>query len=211
MNSLLPALRNPWKFVAVGASGGGANPAVPLPAGIQQGDLLILSCASLTNTFGTVPAGWTALVQNQNYASSYYFSIYAKIASASESAPTVTVSGGDKCYMLAWRNISASYLDVQGTVSTATSTTIATNSLTTTKHGDLIVSFFYEQGGSVGQTWTAPANTTERLNVPGDTLVGPGMEIVDELQNQYGATTQRTATINATKGLASIAIAFAEI
>jgi hypothetical protein len=79
-------------FVAAGtvAHGNNASVAPSLPAGAQAGDLLLVWAAIRNSGTGTVdtPAGYTLLLQSGNVA------LLAKLHTGTESAPTVTFTGG---------------------------------------------------------------------------------------------------------------------
>lgn len=73
---------------AVNANNASVTPT--LPGGWAQGDLLVIFATIRNSGTGSivVPAGWTAMLQVDNIA------LLGRRATASESAPTVTVSGG---------------------------------------------------------------------------------------------------------------------
>lgn len=79
-------------FVAAGAAAHANNASVSpgLPAGLAQGDQMLLLAAIRNSGTGTpdTPSGWTPLVDAGN------MRLYGKTAGASESAPTVTFTGG---------------------------------------------------------------------------------------------------------------------
>jgi hypothetical protein len=96
-------------FVAVGTAAHADNaPVTPsLPASIAAGDLLLVLAAIRNTSFtANVPAGYMSIVDSTNQR------LFAKIATASESAPTVTFTGGaagDTCsaQMAAFRGVAA--------------------------------------------------------------------------------------------------------
>ncbi len=79
-------------FVAAGAAATANNASVTpaVPAGYAEGDLLLIWATIRNSGAGSivVPAGWTALQQTDNVA------LLGRRATASETAPTVTVAGG---------------------------------------------------------------------------------------------------------------------
>ncbi|MGH3986926.1 MAG: hypothetical protein ACRDTZ_06365 [Pseudonocardiaceae bacterium] len=79
-------------FVAAGTAATANNGSVApgLPAGITEGDLLVIWAAIRNSGTGsiTVPAGWTAMLRADNIA------LLGRRATSSESAPTVNISGG---------------------------------------------------------------------------------------------------------------------
>jgi hypothetical protein len=90
-----------WSYVASGAAGNGNNAsslAPGLPAGIQAGDLLVLQVQTFGGTSArtpSTPSGWTAFdgsngfTQNGTSAHGFWY----RIATGSDSAPTITMSG----------------------------------------------------------------------------------------------------------------------
>lgn len=100
---------NTATFVNAGAASHGDNASLTpaLPASVQQGDLLLVFCA-IRNTAATssAPSGYTQLWSFANVA------LYGKIHTGTESAPTVTFSGGSagdttSAQMAAFRNVQA--------------------------------------------------------------------------------------------------------
>lgn len=185
-----------WQFVAAGTSVQGSNSiSVPLPTGWQQGDLLVMPCAGGPST----PSGWTSATG---------LSLLYKFAGASESAVTLTNFGSNLIgAMVAYRNINS--YDKQSSANGPTSgTSITTNTLTTTKENELIISLFLS--ASNGRTWTSPANTTQRINIVGQTTAYPSLCLVDENQLNPSTTTARTGTTNLSASLYTVVLAFQE-
>lgn len=79
-------------FVAAGTASTANNASVSpgIPAGYTEGDLLLIWASIRNSGAGSIvaPAGWTPLLQTDNIA------LLGMRASASESAPTVTIAGG---------------------------------------------------------------------------------------------------------------------
>lgn len=190
-------------FVAIGAvasiTGTGT---LPLPAGIVAGDLLI--GIGVSNGTASYPTGWNRYSTDQTIGTRTQ-SVFYKIAGSSETAPTVSVSGGT-FYMLAYRGANL----LEGVAkATGTGTSAAGGTFSTTNTNDFVVNFY---GGQLGtnSTWTAPASTNVRLSA--DTSASAsGLLFVDELQASAGTTTSRTATMSASIpwGVFSFAIASA--
>lgn len=89
---------------AVNANNASVSPTVP--AGYAEGDLLLIWAAVRNSGAGSivVPSGWTAVVQVDNWA------LLGRRATASESTPTVAISGGVSgadviAQMSCWRNV----------------------------------------------------------------------------------------------------------
>jgi hypothetical protein len=182
-------------FVAAGAVATGSSPTVPVPAGYQQGDLLVIALAA--NALPSTPTGWT-LIANQTTTPAIY--VFRKFATGSETSVLVTSSStATSAVMLAYRGVSAT--DTVSTGTTATSTTIATGTLTTSYANEYVVSIYGMTTGAA--TWTAPASTTSRVNSAGTASVD-GLLVVDELQAAAGVSTARTATSSVSKALSAI-------
>jgi hypothetical protein len=79
-------------FVAAGTAASANNASVTpgLPAGWQEGDLLLVLASVRNSGTGRVvaPTGYASLLQADNWA------LFGKVAGAAESAPTVTITGG---------------------------------------------------------------------------------------------------------------------
>ena len=201
----------PWSFVAAGAVGDGNNTDAVLPAGVLQNDLLIIhaAIASGGGDFST-PAGWSVGLLNGGVVK---HSVWYKIAGASEGNATVPNSGGstrNRAYMLAYRNIKGTPLDVLGTEASGTSASPATASLTTSVANGLVVSFYVAQVDATGRTFSAPASTTTRKNVA-LTETKPGLLSVDENKVAAGATSVRTATLSSSDNWDAFSIAFKQV
>lgn len=189
-------------FVGAGAVAAGDNVTVDIPSGYQRNDLLIL-----TVTGGTfqpnVPAAWR-LVGSQTTTPRIY--IFAKYAASTESSVSVTnASASGLSVILAYRGTGT--LDVNPSFATATSTTIATNSITTALTNDYVVSLYSMATGVA--TWTAPGSTTTRVDSAGTSTLS-GLLIVDELQAAAGASATRTATSSVSKALSTASFAISE-
>lgn len=190
-------------FVGAGTVATGTNPTVDVPAGIAAGDALLIFTSGTANP--TTPTGWSIVTF---VAANRFLTVYLKIATASESSVALTQTGtSSKAVMIAYRG--TSYFDVVGTSTSGTSTSPATQSLTTRFANDYVVSFYATQLNATPSTWTAPASTTSRVN-SANTAAITGMLIVDELQAVAGASATRTATLSVSTAWSSVAISFKE-
>lgn len=83
---------SPMSFVAAGTASQANNTSITpgVPAGVVAGDLLLMLVAIRNSGTGTpnTPSGWTKLVDAGNVC------LFGKVAGGSESAPTVTFTGG---------------------------------------------------------------------------------------------------------------------
>lgn len=190
-------------FVGAGTVASGANPTVDVPAGYAAGDVLLIVTTS-TQTPNT-PTNWVQIFAQGTGRS---LTVLLKIATASESSVALgnLSSSASKAVMIAYRG--TSYFDVVGTIVSGTSTSPATNSLTTRFANDYVVSFYAVSSGTTA-TWTAPSLTTSRVN-SGNSGSVHGMLIVDELDAVAGATTSRTATLSTSISWSCVAISFKE-
>jgi hypothetical protein len=188
-------------FVAAGSTVTGANPTVPVPTGYAAGDVFILFITAGTVT---TPSGWTL---RGITTSGTPLAVYSKIAGASESSVAMTSGNANSIAgMIAYRGSSG--VDVAGTfATTASATSLATNTQTTTQANDYVISIYADSVGA--RTWTAPASTTVRLNASSVSTFR-GILIVDELQASAGVTTARTATVSTASALTALAISINE-
>lgn len=187
-----------WSFVAAGTAQGGSAPTVPLPAGWQQNDLLVLAGTGGQSAY-SAPAGWSTGVAS---ASAPRQALFYKFAGASESSVAVTGGGAaGQMVMLAWRNVNT--LDVNGTIKLTNSTTASTNSLTTTIDNDLVISIFSEDA-----TGTTPGSVTGTTIRYADNTVGRSLVVVDETLASHGATTSRSCVFGSSANNAGFSISF---
>jgi hypothetical protein len=190
-----------WGYIGNGGVAAG-NGAVPLPAGIQSGDLLVLLLAQNDNAAGASISGWTQLATSNFDLSAWY-----KFAGSSESPPTGTGVSSSVAVILAYRTVSE--LDVvRNSVSTGTNTTPATTGhVTTTATDDLVLSLYTVKQASI--TWTAslPANTSVRI-AANPTSTKAGLLVADEDQAAAGSSATRTAGLSNTGQWGSVTAAF---
>ena len=191
-------------FVAAGSTVAGANPTVPVPAGYAANDFLLLFVAAGTVT---TPTGWTSIAGNTIPGTATQ--LYYKIASASESSVSVTVTNtATLSGMLAYRGTSGIDVQMSSFNNSSGATSLATSSITTTQTNDYVISY-YASGAGVTTWGSAPASTTSRLSV-NSTATIRGVLLVDEVQASAGATTARTATITSSSTLSAFSFAIKE-
>ena len=179
-----------WGYLGNGGTAAG-NGAVPLPAGIQSGDLLVLLLAQNGSGAGASISGWT-----QFASSNFDISAWYKFAGSSESSPTGTGVSSSVAVILAYRTVGS--LDAAGNVGTAANTTPNTsNHVTTTATDDLVLSLYTVRQASI--TWTArlPANTSVRI-AANPTSTKAGLLVADEDQAAAGSSATRTAGLSNT-------------
>lgn len=175
--------------VGTGAHANNASVSPSLPAGLAQGDLMLLLAAN-RDTAATVntPSGWTVLSSSENV------SLFARMAGASESAPTVSFTGsgaGDSCsaQIDAWRPSSplSTTADLSGWViaaawqSNASAQDIATPYLGLVPDwaDDALVLYL----GWKADDWTSVAN-------PGSDTGEPSTTLGDDQGITWGRTVQ---------------------
>ena len=185
-------------FVGAGTAASGTSMTLNVPAGVVAGDLLLILGTSTSSIF--TPTGWT---QNANISNA----IYSKIATSSETSVVLGASAAQATsVMVAYRGVG--YIDVIGTASSGSSTSPATNSLTTRFANDYVISYYSSATGAVNN-WTAPASTTQRVN-QASSLTTRGILIADEAQAVAGASAVRTATLSIGNSWNAIAFALKE-
>ena len=188
------------EFVAAGAVGNDTNPTLTVPAGYTAGNLLVIAVCS--GAAVSTPAGWSALITSTASPRMYLF---YKISSASESSVVLTASSNQTSgVMLCYKGNGSAPADVTGTEKTGSSTSPATNSLTTTGN-DLVISIYGI--AKTANTWTSPASTNERVKYDATASYG-GLLVVDEIQISAGASTVRTATLGSSQGWTTNAQSF---
>lgn len=160
-----PSTTNPISFVGSrSASANVRTPSVPLPAGVQAGDTLVL-LGSLSNaTSADVPSGWT-LRQSDVTASleSYVWTRTATAADAAGGSVTVTMDAVHKSALVisAYRGVNASSPIASIQSSTDVSTDSHTTPTVTAPSGSWVVSAWTDKGPSTSN-WTLPAGHTRR-------------------------------------------------
>lgn len=152
-----------------GATGSGVSSfSIPLPTGVQANDLLVSIVSvdpGLSTYTVTPPSGWTLIDNDDTGAPRSYF--YYKIAGASESNPTWTVSSSvtyaASIIAVAGVNPSAP-LDVHATSSeSSTTATHTTPSITPSQNNSLLVAAIAINTASVGPgTLTTNAPFTQQ-------------------------------------------------
>ena len=186
-------------FRAAGTVVTGANPTVPPPPGLTQGDLMIIVTTGTATP--TTPTGW---VQRYAQGAGNFTTILTKYATAQEASQALTLAGTtSKSVMIAYSG--AGSYDVVGTVATGTSTSAATTAQTTTYANDYVISIFART--TTASTFSVPASTTSRVNSASTATIN-GLLLVDELKASAGASAVRTSTLSASGTWSAINISF---
>lgn len=188
----------PISFVAAGTVAAGTNPTVTVPAGYQQGDLLLIVTAGTATP--TTPSGWT---QVSAQGTGQFITILRKVATGSEASVALTLAGTtSRAVMVAYRGVSATDT-LSATYATGTGTTVTPNTLTASFANEYIISIY--AGANTASNWTANGSTTERVN-SSSTAALRGLLIADELQAAAGTSTARAATLSVSNTWAAIAL-----
>ena len=88
------AIRSTSSYVSTATE---TAPVVPVPAGVQNGDVLYMAVYLTASTGSiTIPTGWTALYSNSvpTSSTSSHASLFRRVASSEPSSYTLTVSSG---------------------------------------------------------------------------------------------------------------------
>ncbi|MFC1809727.1 beta strand repeat-containing protein, partial [Candidatus Omnitrophota bacterium] len=139
------------------ASGNLASVAVP--AGIANNDILIMVLHSRDTVNSTMTSDWASAFEG-NANSLNRIEIWWKRTDGTESAPTITHTGGDSAIaiMFAFRGCitTGSPIDVTGTMGSGNSTTITTPAITTNYDDSMVL---HVMGSTVTSTWSTYTGT----------------------------------------------------
>jgi hypothetical protein len=194
-----------WQFIAAGSQGTGANPSPGLPAGWQQGDLLVIIAGSTTAYSSTPPSGY---VQGAREASAGFggLAVWWKAAGSSESAPSLTNAATTAvAQMLCYRNVVTTAVDATSSIASGGSGSANAGAVVTSAADDLILHCWSCTTSGAG-TWTDPLGSPRINSGNSSTLVGLLSD--DEDQATAGATTARTGTISRSIGCAGVTLSF---
>lgn len=190
---------NAITFVAAGTAAHANNASVSpsLPAGIQAGDMLLLF-AAIRNTSATVngPSDWSDPWLNHGHVK-----VFARKATGSESAPTVTFTGGaagddTSAQICAFRN--ATKLVGVAHQTNASAQDIATPGFGVDRAGSLIVYVGWKQ-----DDWTSVASPGTEIGEP-DTVAGNDQGIVWSYTIQTTAADVAATSFVVTGGAAAV-------
>jgi hypothetical protein len=196
-------------FVGAGAVATGASPAVAVPAGTAQGDLLLLvfSGTTIPAFFTSISQAWVQLVTQ---GTGQFLTVFYTYSQGATQPATVTLSvagASTKAVVLAYRDAGA--FETLPAFTVGTGTTVTPNTLTTTYANDYVVSIYADALNATPATWTPNGSTTSRVNSANTSTV-TGLLIADELQAAAGVSTARAATLSSSASWSSLAIALVE-
>ncbi len=169
-----------FRAVAHAAGTLGADPVCNVPAGVQNGDLLLAFCVSTVAAW-TPPAGWTAHPNSAGGVAP----LYQRIASSEPANYTFVASGSgnNMTTIVAIKDVAASSpAEVAGNSGVVGSGNIVLPTITTSGANRLLLQMVCRAGG--GGTFTPPGTATERYDAVvapttftsagGDEVVGSG-------------------------------------
>lgn len=204
-------------FRAAGAPGAATSnsPRVPMPAGVQPGDALLLSLTTAgTATTPSPPAGWTEVGRQVLASSTALTVVWQHVATGADTTATtvpVTLAASAKWTgeVLAYTGTSTGLPAAATAADTALSTSHTTPALAVPAAGSWVVSFWSDKS-STTTAWTAPAGLTTRAQAYGS---GSGYvtALVADEGGPRGAGTApaRTATTNATSRAGMLTVVLA--
>jgi hypothetical protein len=193
--------------LAAAASG---NVSAALPTGIAANDVLLCIVESHDNVAPTFPAGWTRLYRNRP--GSEYGTAWYKIATASETNPTVTHTAGNSiiAQCSAYRNALQAAPNVSGVAGTGANVNSGSGITTTVVNELLLMASHLNQGATTpttgwsmsvtgGLTWTQQfASTTTSLGL------GSSIGLFSATKATAGAQTAVRTTIAGTVNAATL-------
>lgn len=179
---------------ATGQSSANTNLVVNVPAGVQDGDFLVLFVVADTDTATiTLPAGWTEVPGSpQTRASSLTGRCAYRIASSEPASYTVTFSGssaGTGAVIAAYFDTVSLGLDTSSGNTFAVSTTHTLTGITAAIDNEMLVCCFASDAGT---SYTPPAGMTERADFQPSTSLT--MMLCDVSQAVAGASGNKSAT-----------------
>lgn len=202
VNPLLLAEMPPVKFIGSSSAYNDATDHVlPVPAGVNPGDLLVVSHVT-NNALPSVPAGFT-LAASWSGSSARVYVAY-KIASGETSVTSTQSGSGSISALVAYSGLSPTApFDAVSAVSQLTGTSCTTNSATTTQADDLVLHVWGMTNASAA---TVDAALTVRESPTGTTA--NRLIVADETVSATGATTGRTTSIATSAAISAFAVAF---
>lgn len=183
-----------FRSSATGQSSANTNLVVNVPAGVQDGDFLVLFVVADTDTATiTLPAGWTEMPGSpQTRAGSLTGRCAYRIASSEPASYTVTFSGssaGTGAVMAAYFDTVSLGLDTSSGNTFAASTTHTLTGISSAIDNEMLVCCFASDAGT---SYTPPSGMTERADFQPSTSLT--MMLCDVAQAAAGASGNKSAT-----------------
>ena len=173
------------------AAASGKSVAVPKPAGVLSGDVMVAIVGVRSNATITAPAGWT-LAQLTSNGTTIRQATYWKVATGSEPASytfTFNASRASSGAIAAYSGVNTTNPVDVFSGGTATSTSISAPSVTTGFNKDMIIGGFAIANSSA---ISPPAGMTERTELASGSSIK--VEVAEAVLASAGATGVRTAT-----------------
>ncbi len=180
-----------FRSSATGQSSANTSLAVNVPAGVQDGDFLVLFVvADTAGAAINLPPGWTALPSSPLNLGVQAACAY-RIASSEPPSYTVTFSGssaGTGAVIAAYFDTVSLGLDTSGGNTFATSTTHTLTGISSAIANEMLVCCFASDAGT---SYTPPAGMTERVDFQPSTSLT--LMLCDALQASAGASGDKSA------------------
>lgn len=181
---------------------------VPLPAGVQANDQILLAVTQTAAETATVN-GYTqvAVASSGPAPNDTTTTLYRRTATGGESEITIGSSPGAIQAAVAevYRGVDPrSPVDALATAGAVGSTTLVTPSVTPTTPGQRLLVFQGAAGNTSVATWTAPPGMTERSQNSSQSLRSAG--VADQSLASLSPTGTRTSTLSTTANLAGVAL-----
>jgi PKD repeat protein len=156
----------PIAFVAATSTNGNATTeTVTIPAGVAQGNGMLLFATGATTGPLAAPAGWT-LVRSSPASTAITTSVWQRVATATDAGTTVSVGFNAIVHgtvqLVAYSGTNATSPVLSSAVVAGNGTvSVTTPTLTDTTSGSWVVSYWTAKSSTVN-TWTTPATQTTR-------------------------------------------------
>jgi hypothetical protein len=185
---------------------GATSLVIPVPAGVQQGDVLIAQVGVRNNPTITPPAGWTLVLDTPSGTTMRQVAFVHVVTAAAEPASyawTFSTSQIAAGAIAAYSGVdTASPVDTSAGQANASSTALTAPSVNPTGTGDMLIGLF----ATAVPTQIAPAGSMTERAEAGTPSGGKGLKITVELSDQLLATSAATGTRVATAGSAAVNI-----
>ena len=182
---------------------GATSLTIPVPAGVQQGDVLVAAIGVRGNPTITPPAGWTLVVNTPNGTTmreAVFVHVVGATAEPSSYAWTFSVSQPAAGGMAAYSGVNtAAPVDAFLGQANASSGSITAPSVNTSGPGDVLIGVF---ATAVNTTIAPPGSMIERAEAAttsGGKSPKVTLEMSDQLLGTSGATGTRVATAGASR------------
>lgn len=186
---------------ALAAAAARTSSAIPVPAGVASGDLVIAAVYAENGLAVTAPTGagtWTQLGNGGFLSGANGFRLFWKRATGADTGTYAFTHASQTSAGIAFRLTGAlasgTPVELLGTPAAVSGTAPPAQSGTTTGSDELLVYIAFSNGFTTG--WTPPTGYTERTDVS-------GWEFADKVQASPGATGSTQGTHSATGNIVS--------